>query len=127
MERIMQKMEFLLNASPIILYDYISNTSNLTQWFCEDLKVKDQNKYFFIWEGEERWATVEKKVSGKSIRWSWDDAPKGEYVEMAVVKDDMTGDVLIHVTDFCNEDDEDANYDLWETDIEQLGGIVGIN
>lgn len=127
MERIKQELEFPLRASPVILYDYISNTSNLAQWFCDNLKVKSKDTYVFIWDEEERRATIEKKVRGKSIRWSWEDSPKGEYLELEVVKDDMTGDVLVKVTDFCDEGDEDSNAELWEADIEHLGSVIGVN
>jgi len=127
MERVKQELEFMLNASPVILYDYISNTSNLAQWFCDDLKVKDRDNYVFIWDTEERKAHIEKRVRGKSIKWSWEDAPKGEFLEIEVVKDDMTGDVLIKVTDFCDEDDQDSNAELWGADIEHLGSVIGVH
>lgn len=127
MERIKQELEFMLNASPVILYDYISNTSNLAQWFCDDLKVKDRDNYVFSWDTEERKAHIEKRVRGKLIKWSWEDAPKGEYLEMEVVKDDMTGDVLIKVTDFCDEDEAESNAELWAADIEHLGGVIGVH
>jgi uncharacterized protein YndB with AHSA1/START domain len=125
MERIKQELEFLLKASPVIIYDYISNTSNLTQWFCDNLKAKSKDKYVFIWDEEERLATIEKKVRGKLIKWSWDDAPKGEYLQLEVIKDDMTGDVLVKVTDFCDEEEAESNMELWEADIEHLGSVIG--
>ena len=127
MERIKQELEFPIRASPVIIYDYISNTSNLTQWFCEDLKAKDRDNYLFIWENEERKAKIERRVRGKLIRWSWEDSPKGEYLELEVIKDDMTGDVLIKVTDFCDEEEADSNFELWEADIEHLGGVIGVH
>lgn len=127
MERIKQELEFLLRASPVIIYDYISNTSNLTQWFCDDLKVKSKDSYIFIWDEEERRATIEKKVRGKLIKWSWEDSPKGEYVQLEVIKDDMTGDVLVKVTDFCDEGEEESNSELWGADIEHLGSVIGVN
>ena len=127
MERIQQELEFPLKASPVIIYDYLSNTSNLTQWFCDDLKAKSKDTYIFMWEGEERVATIEKKVRGKLVRWSWNDAPKGEFVQIEVIKDDMTGDVLVRVTDFCDADEAESNIELWEADIEHLGSVIGVH
>lgn len=128
MARIKQELEFPLRASPAIIYDYLSSTSNLAQWFCDDLKAKDKDNYVFIWDNgnEERKARIEKKVRGKLIKWSWEDAPEGEYLQLEVIKDDMTGDVLVKVTDFCDEEEADFNSEVWEADIEHLGSVIGV-
>jgi len=126
MARIMLEMEFPIRSSPAILYDFVSNTSNITQWFCDDLKTKDKDHYIFIWEGESsREVLVEKKIRGKLIRFSYMDAPKGEFLEFEVVKDDLTGDVMIKVTDFCDEDEAEFNQQVWAADMEHLTSVVG--
>ncbi len=129
MARIKQELEFPLRASPAIIYDYLSSTSNLAQWFCDDLKAKDKDNYVFIWDNgnEERKARIEKKVRGKLIKWSWEDAPEGEYLQLEVIKDDMTGDVLVKYTDLCHAQEAKFNPDVWGTVLPHLSLVAGFH
>ncbi len=125
MARIKQELEFLIHSSPIILFDYISNNSNLMQWFCDDLKAKDKDHYTFSWDTETRTASMSKNIKNQSVRIHWHDAPEEEYLELAVIKDDLTGDVLIKVTDFAEESEAKFNEEVWASDMETLAGAVG--
>lgn len=46
------QLEFILNVSHGMLYNYISSPTSLSEWFTDDVNVRGE-KYRFIWNGNE--------------------------------------------------------------------------
>lgn len=44
------KCEFLLKASPTIVYQFLSDPACLIRWFCDHVEI-DEPVYTFIWNG----------------------------------------------------------------------------
>ncbi len=125
MPRVKQELEFSIGSSPTILYDYISNNSNLTQWFCNDLKAIDRANYIFFWDNEERHATMDKNLKSKTVTIIWKDAPAEEYLSFMIMIDDLTRDVAIKIIDFVEEEELSFNEKVWASDVETLRSAVG--
>ena len=116
--------EFEIKSSPTILYNYISTPSGLSEWFANDVDIK-QNKYLFKWEGSQSEAELVRSSPNRYVRFKWDDAPDEEYFEMEIQQDELTGDVALIITDFANEGDVASATQLWESQIQDLKMAIG--
>ena len=118
-------LEFPVNASPTILFDCISSPSDLSRWFCQDVNVRDHTHYTFNWEQSTQDAILLKTVPNKLIRFHWIDSHPDEYFELEIMQDELTGDVAILVTDFCDEDELEESQNLWHSQIDDMKHNIG--
>ena len=51
------ELEFVIHASPQMLYQYISTSSGLSEWFADDVHSRGP-KYSFFWNGSEEVAKL---------------------------------------------------------------------
>ena len=84
------KMEFPIKASPALLFSYISSPSGLSQWFCNDVDIRN-NMFKFKWEGEETSAELLKKVNNKSMKFKWENTLKDEFLELEIEVEETPG------------------------------------
>ena len=121
------EIESLFNTSPKVLDKMISTPSGLSEWFCDDVNIKD-DIYSFIWDGSEEDARLITKKTNAKVKWRWiEDEEDGNdaYFEIRYEVDPMTKSVLVIVTAFAEPDDvEDAQL-LWESQIEDLKRTIG--
>ena len=124
-EKIKYDMEFPIQASSALLYQYISTPSGMQEWYADN--VNSRGEFFnFIWEGSEEVAKLISKQKGKSIRFQWmEDEGTDYYFEMRIDLDDITKDVCIMVTDFAEEDEVEEGKMLWENMIFELKHLLG--
>lgn len=118
------RLEYPIKSSPAILYNSISSPSGLSTWFADDVDIYNNN-YKFKWDGDEQVAEMIKKVSAKSIKFRWKDAPSDEYFEFEILQDELTDDVALVVTDFVDEADEKNAVQLWDSQVHELKTSLG--
>ena len=41
------ELEYIINTSPIILFNCLTTASGLSEWFCDDVNLKDDKFTFF--------------------------------------------------------------------------------
>ena len=117
--------EFVINASPSLLYNYISNPSGLSEWFADNVNSRGE-KYTFIWDGDEQSAFLVKSKQDTYVRFQWeDDEDTKFFFELTIVEDDLTGDVSLMITDFADSDEVEEAKLLWESQIDDLKKILG--
>tara|TARA_B100001250_G_C19576176_1_gene689847 strand:+ start:168 stop:554 length:387 start_codon:yes stop_codon:yes gene_type:complete len=125
-ELIKYNLEFPIRSSVTILYNRLSSPEGLSEWFADDVFVKDKI-YAFFWDGSEQSAKLQTKERNKSIRYKWidDDSIEG-YFEFLIQIDEITQDVALIVTDFAeNEDEKEEQTNLWKKQIDQLKRAIG--
>ncbi|MBA6152412.1 START-like domain-containing protein [Gelidibacter maritimus] len=126
-EKIKFEMEFPIQSSPQLLYQYISTPSGLSEWFADN--VNSRGEFFtFIWNDSEEKAKLLSKKSGERVKFRWmDDEDDGEsyFFEIRIQVDEITKDVSIIVTDFTEEDEVDEAKMLWENQISDLKQVLG--
>jgi len=127
-KRIKQELEFSVHSSPAILYSYLSGASGLAEWYADEVNVKGSKLYLFRWEGDDepREAEMVKSHPKKNIVFKWTDRPE-EHEEWGfeIFQDELTGDVTLVVTDYCEEDEEEINAEVWESQVELLKSLIG--
>jgi uncharacterized protein YndB with AHSA1/START domain len=125
MEKVKYTIENSFRTSIKLLYNRISTADGLTEWFADDVNIKDDN-YIFIWDGEEQVAKIIQKKDNSHIRFHWlDDEEDDSYFEFRIEVDALTEDVALMVTDFAYEDEKDDNIGLWEAQIDDLHSVLG--
>jgi uncharacterized protein YndB with AHSA1/START domain len=118
-------LEFEIRSSPAILYNYISTPSGLVEWFADDVNIRKGKDYTFIWDSEEQNAEMVKKVPGKYIRFHWEDSDEIEYFEFEIKKDELTRDIALVITDWCDEEDVEQTELLWGSQVQDLKNALG--
>lgn len=118
------QMEFEMRSSPKILYSYISSASGLSEWFADDVRVKE-GVYFFEWEGTESRAKLTHKRENQMARFNWIDETEKTYFEIEIITDEITGDVALLVTDFAEPEEQAEMRRLWDSQIHNLRHIIG--
>lgn len=120
-------LEFPIHASPQMLYQYISSSSGLSEWYADNVNSRSEI-YRFFWDDSEEVAKLLSKKSNEFVRFRWlNEEPDQDecYFEMRIVVDEITKDVSLVVTDFCEEDEEEEAKMLWENQIADLKQTIG--
>ncbi|GAA0722992.1 START-like domain-containing protein [Aquimarina litoralis] len=126
-EKIKYELEFVIQSSPQLLYQYISTPSGLSEWFSDNVNSRGE-MFTFIWDDSEEEAKLLSKKSGERIKFRWlaDDEDGSDYFfEMRIQVDEITKDVSLMVTDFSDDDEIDENKMLWENMISNLKHVLG--
>ncbi|GGD29836.1 START-like domain-containing protein [Flavobacterium orientale] len=125
--KVRYEIEFPINSSPQLLYQYISTPSGLSEWFADN--VNSRGEFFtFIWNDSKEKARLASKKTGERIKFKWlDDNDKDTdyYFELRIMEDEITKDVSLVVTDFSEEEELDESKLLWENQISDLKHVIG--
>ena len=117
-------IEYEIKSSPRILYSFLSEPNGLTQWFADDVSVRDQ-VYTFTWDDEQQRAKMLASKENKMVRFKWlDDEPQC-YFEMEIMQDELTNDVALSITDFAVEDAISERKLIWDNQVEYLISVLG--
>ena len=121
------EMEFVVHASPSLLYQYISTPSGLSEWFADNVNSRGE-MFTFIWDGSEEQAKLLSKKSGERIKFRWlsdDEDGATYYFEMRIQVDEITKDVSLMITDYAEDDEVEEAKMLWENQISGLKQVLG--
>jgi len=121
------ELEYLLKTSPKVFENMVSTPSGLSEWFADDVNIKD-DVYTFYWDGSEEQARLLTKKNGNFMRWQWlKDSGEGSdiYFEIQYEVDPMTKALVLHITDFAEDDDMDEVRMLWESSVQELKRVLG--
>lgn len=119
------EIEFPIQASPQLLYNYISTPSGLSEWFADNVNSRGE-LFTFIWDDSEEKAKLITKKSTERIKFKWLDADDDIcYFELRIQVDGITKDVSLIVTDFSDDDEVDEAKMLWENQISSLKQVLG--
>lgn len=121
------ELEYVIRTSAGILYEFITTPSGLSEWFADDVNIRD-GIFTFFWDGSEQKAKLIGFKEEKFIRLSWIDKPDGMYFEFRIEKDELTGDVSLIIIDFADEAaDMQTSKLLWDSQVNKLLGVLGSN
>ncbi|WP_461532004.1 START-like domain-containing protein [Sinomicrobium sp.] len=123
-DKIKYELEFQIQSSPQLLYQYISTPSGLSEWFADNVNSRGE-MYTFIWDDSEEKAKLVRKKSGESVKFKWTEAEDDSYFELKIVVDEITKDVSLMITDFTEEDELDEARMLWENQVADLKQVLG--
>ena len=126
-QKVRYEIEFPINSSPQLLYQYISTPSGLSEWFADN--VNSRGAFFtFIWNDSEEKARLASKKTGEKVKFKWvDDKGKDTeyFFELHILVDELTKDVSLMVVDFADKDEVEEATLLWENQISDLKHLIG--
>ena len=123
-DKIKYELEFPIQASPNMLYQYISSASSLSEWYADN--VNSRGKIFsFFWDGVEEQAELISSKNNQFVKFKWLEEDDNYYFEIKIVVDELTKDVSLMVTDFSKEDEVEESKMLWESQIADLKQVLG--
>ena len=119
-------LELPINSSINILYKRLSTPSGLSEWFADNVNLKN-NIFTFFWDDSTQSAKLLKKKTDKFIQFKWlDDDDKDSYFEFNIQIDEMTSDVSLIITDFAEDlDEKEEQILLWKQQVENLKRAIG--
>ena len=121
------ELEFPINSSPQLLYQYISTPSGLSEWFADN--VNSRGEFFtFIWNDSEENARLTSKKTGEKVKFRWIDENNKDtdyFFELRILEDEITKDVSLMIVDFAQEDEIGEATLLWENQISDLKHVIG--
>ncbi|MEC7936957.1 MAG: START-like domain-containing protein [Bacteroidota bacterium] len=125
MDKVRIDLEYIIKTSPNILFNCLSTPSGLSEWFADDVNIKN-DRYTFFWDGSEETAILKNVRKSESVKFQWEDDEDEDYFfEMTIRIDDLTKDVALLVTDFAEEGEEDEIQLMWDNNVDNLKKAIG--
>lgn len=126
-EKVKFELEYLLKTSPKVLENMLCTPSGLSEWFADDVNIKD-DIFTFFWDGSEEQARLitKKPNSRAKFKWLTDEENGNDYFfEMSFDVDPMTKSVVMNIIDFAEEDEIEESQMLWEQQVSDLKRVLG--
>ena len=124
-DKVKYELEFGVKASASLLYKYLATPSGLSEWFADNVNSRGEN-FTFIWENSEEQAKLLTKKRDQFIKFKWlEDEDADTFFEFRIVIDAITKDVALIITDFAYDDEVDESKQLWESQVDELHGLIG--
>lgn len=121
------ELEYVVRTSAGILYEFLSSPSGLSEWFADDVNIRD-GIFTFFWDGSEQKAKLIGFKEEKYVRLQWLDKPEGTYFEFRIERDELTGDISLMIVDFAEEgSDQLTSKLLWDSQVNKLLNVLGSN
>ena len=121
------EIEYTLNTTTRVLFDRLSTSEGLAEWFADNVTVEGDIFTFF-------WAKVEARArliyvrENKAVRFDWLDFADTDtnFFEFRIVIHELTGDTALIITDHADEDEIEDAKELWNTQISYLKKVLGL-
>jgi len=123
-DKIKFEIEFVIQSSPQMLYQYLATPSGLSEWFADNVNSRGE-KFIFIWDGTEEEALLLKRKTDEFVRFSWDENDDDSFFEMKIIVDEITKDVSLFITDFAEDDEVEESKMLWTNQVSDLKQVLG--
>ncbi len=123
-KKVQYTLEYPVRCSPGILFEFLSTSTGLQEWFAD--KVEDKDGFFsFAWNGSAEEAEVLSAEENKSIRFHWLNSPKDEYFEFSIEKSEVTNLTILVINDFAEKKEIKDQSRLWGTQVKELFHRLG--
>ncbi len=119
------KLEYPIKASPKIIYPMLVTPSGLSEWFCDDVNIRNA-EYTFQWDGSREKANLLAGKENVFARFHWhDDGDEPVFFEFNIEVDELTNDVALVITDFVDKSEKDSRVLYWDNQIHKLKHVLG--
>lgn len=124
-KRVLFKVDFLLKASPTIVYHFITTPSCLVRWFCDAVDITSEF-FTFSWKGNTEVAELIDDYEDERLRFRWlDGEDEEEFFEFRISTADITDETILEIYDFAWADEVEEQKQLWRTQVERLRKETG--
>jgi uncharacterized protein YndB with AHSA1/START domain len=120
------QLEYVFDKiSKNILWSYLTTPTGLSEWFADEVSV-DENFYYFTWSKNTQEAKKTRIANLSYIRFKWRDENADTYFEFKIHTMEITGAIVLEITDFIDPDEKEESISLWESQVKVLKRSLGI-
>lgn len=120
------EFEYLLKTSNKVLYNFLSTPDGLQEWFADKVNYKQNGEFEFNWDDELATAKIVSKRNNESVVFEFtDEEREGNTLEFKINTDPLTRDLALQIADYCLDDDQKGNRQLWDFLINNLKTKLG--
>lgn len=124
MARKKYSLEYIIRSSPTILFEFVTQTSNLAQWF-SDYCDSQGDIFIFGWGGSYQRARQLEWVEDQFVKYHWEDSKKDEFFSFRVYKSEISNETILEITDFAEQKELKEQTFLWDKQVEDLKHAIG--
>lgn len=119
------KLEYMVRSSPKIIYNMLVSPSGLSEWFCDDVNIRN-DEFTFKWEDSSEKAILLTSKENALARFRWvDEDDNSVFFEFKIEVDELTNDVALIITDFAEKHEKDSRILFWNNQVHQLMHAIG--
>lgn len=120
-------IEYPLKSTSLpVLWNSVGTPYGLAEWFADGVTVED-NQYTFVWEKHEQLAVLQEIKPLNYIRFQWEeDQDTDAYFEIKILTVELTGDLILAITDFAEPDEIEDMKLLWNHQVDALRRKTGL-
>ena len=126
-KKIFYSLEFDFQASPQLLFQYLSTPSGLSEWFADNVNSRGED-FVFIWDDSEEEAKMIQSKNNERVRFQWNNDEEDSedyYFEFKIQVDEITKDLSLIISDFSDDDEVEESKLLWRSLIADLKQVLG--
>ncbi len=123
--------EFEINCSPKMLYQYITEPSNLAQWFADDVNFDNDKNLKLTIDGEELRAKIISTKLNECFKIEYLDEEGSqcedpEYTKFTIERNDFTQSTYLIIEEKSEMYDTDLEHqELWQELVDALKDVIG--
>ncbi len=122
--------EFEINASPKMVYPYLSTASGLQEWFADSVESDEDKQFDIVWDGDRHQAKVTAKRANNHVKFQFlprndNDEHDPSILEFRLDYNELTQTTFLKVIDYSDMDNESDLKELWGNLIDNLCEILG--
>ena len=126
-KKIFYSLEFDFQASPQLLFQYLSTPSGLSEWFADNVNSRGED-FVFIWDDSEEEAKMIQSKNNERVRFQWmndEEDSEDYYFEFIIQVDEITKDLSLIISDYSDDDEVEESKLFWRSLIADLKQVLG--
>ena len=126
-KKIFYSLEFDFQASPQLLFQYLSTPSGLSEWFADNVNSRGED-FVFIWDDSEEEAKMIQSKNNERVRFQWmndEEDSEDYYFEFMIQVDEITKDLSLIISDYSDDDEVEESKLFWRSLIADLKQVLG--
>lgn len=117
-------LEYRVRCSPAILFEFLSTSNGLQEWFADQVDDKE-SVWLFSWNGTADKAQLVEKDQDKFIKFHWLHSGPDEYFEFRIEKTEVSNQTILVITDFAEKNEIKDQSQLWDYQVKELFHRLG--
>ena len=121
--------EYEFQASPKILFEFISTPVGLSQWFCDKASEGTDHHWNLVWDEASHPAVLTHNKPWKLIRFQFDGSESDDlhdpaFLQFEIEKSELTRAAFLRITDYSGMNNRQELEELWNNLIGNLKTVI---
>jgi len=99
----------------------VGTPAGMSEWFADHVVAETEQLYSFYWEDNKQQAKVIALKPFSYIRFQWlEDEQTNAFFEIRLTINELTNNMMLHITDFVSETEKEDAILVWNKQIEVM-------